>query len=322
MKPLILVSAPTDFIPEFENRISDEYNWFDAYGLSERETCEIIREKQPSAWLCSPCPTYLIGQNQMHGSQIRIVATPSTGINHIDLDYLDASNISVWSLLGSDVVKDIRASSEFTVSLLLAMLRKIPQAQKVALSGQWRNNEEILRAREFSEIHLGIMGFGRIGQNLCRYALALGFKCSIFDPYTKSTIDNVTQFDEVSSMLPNVDVLAVCMTLNDETTGMINKSIFELLPNGSLFLNTSRGEVVDEGDLLDALASGRLAGAAVDVVSNEKNQPNITHPMLNYASNNNNLIVTPHIAGLSKDSEAKAQLSALEAIQNFLKNFD
>jgi D-3-phosphoglycerate dehydrogenase len=318
-KKQILISAPLDFLPDLKNRIFSENDCIYAYGENKDEIIKYLMNNKFNAWMCSPCPTYIIDAQLMDlCPTLKIIATPSTGVSHIRTADADVRNIYIFRLKGTDVVDKIYASSEFTFNLLISTIRKMPYAFEAVKEGKWREVEKLYRGRELNGMTIGIIGFGRIGRNLAKYTLAFGMRVLAYDPYVKISHPGVVQVDTLEDMLPLSDVVVPCVHLDHETFHMIDESVFNKMKNGSYFINTSRGDVVNEGDLLTALKSGKLIAAGLDVISNEYLEDKCSHSLITYAKENENLIITPHIAGLTYDSERKAQTAAYEAICNHL----
>jgi phosphoglycerate dehydrogenase-like enzyme len=201
---------------------------------------------------------------------------------------------------------------------MVSTIRKTPYAFQAVLQGNWREAESHFRGRELNGLVLGVIGFGRIGSNLARYSLAFGMKVVAFDPYVKISNPDIEQFSDLHEMLPEADVIAVCLHLNSQTYKMINDDLFNNMKKGVYFINTSRGDVVDEDVFIKYLMNGKIKAAGVDVISDELTGDKNEHPLVKYAKSNDNLIITPHIAGLTFDSERKAQTAAYNAIKEFL----
>ncbi len=315
---MILITSPFDFV-EKKNEILNDETIVYAYGASRDEVLEHATHNNFLGWVCSPVPEYPIDSSILeYFPNLKVLASPSTGSNHIDRNYLEKNNITFFCLKNSEIVNQIYASSEFTFALLIAVIRKLPLATKIVHQGRWRADEEMLRGRELHGLRIGIIGYGRIGSNLAKYCHAFSMKISAYDPYVDIENKNVLQVNNLDQMLPKIDILACCVHLNNETQGMINEKIFSQLPCGSFFINTSRGEVVNEADLLKNLKTKHLQAAGLDVISDEFNRNNSDHPLIKYSQSNSNLIISPHIAGLTFESETKAQLAALNAVKKIL----
>ena len=316
----ILITAPLEFLPVLKNRIAEEYSLTYAYGATEEEIIELLREQQFSAWMVSPCPTYFIGKKLVElCPTLRIIATPSTGSNHVDVNYLQQRGLGFFALKGTEVVDTIYASSEFTFNLLISVIRKTPYAFQAVLDGKWREVEHLYRGRELDGLTLGIIGYGRIGRNLSRYSQAFRMKILAYDPYVQISGSSVVQFDSLTEMLSKADVVAICVHLNDDTFHMVDDNLFKAMKDGVYFINTSRGDVVDEAAFIRNLQNGKILAAGVDVISDEYTGDKNYHPLIEYAKTHDNLIITPHIAGLTYDSERKAQTAAYEAIKQHLE---
>ena len=315
--PNILVTAPLYFMPTVRQQIIENSHCVLAHGAPVEALIELLANAD--GWLCSPAPAYRIDEQILAAAPLlKVIATPSTGSNHIDKEYCEKRGIRVISLKGSPVIDQVYASSEFSFALLLAVMRKLPYAFDGVRAGLWRNAEERYRGVEFYGKTLGLIGYGRIGRNMSRYANALGMKIVAFDPYVTLVDNYATQLSSYQAVLSAADVVAVCVHLDESTRQMVNASWFAQMKTGSYFINSSRGEVIDEDALLAALKSGKLAAAGVDVISNEQQSDLRNHPLIVYARNNSNLVVTPHIAGLTVESEAKTAVYAFKAIQREL----
>lgn len=310
-----------DFLPELVKKIKHEMTCVFSYGVDRERTELLLREHDFDAWIVSPAPTYIIDQRMLDiCPTLKMIATPSTGSNHINFEDAEKRGIQIYSLKGTKVVNTITASSEFTFNLIISVIRKTPYAFQGVLRGRWRESEEKYRGRELNGLNLGIIGFGRIGSNLAKYAEAFQMKALAYDPYVQISDPNIIQCDSLSDLLPRSDIVVVCVHLNHETRGMIDENIFKQMKNGSYFINTSRGDVVNELDFIRYLDNGKIVAAGVDVIRDEFIGIKTRHPLIQYARSHDNLIITPHIAGLTYDSERKAQTAAYDAIKKFLIN--
>ncbi|EKO78316.1 MULTISPECIES: NAD(P)-dependent oxidoreductase [unclassified Leptospira] len=317
--PKILVTCPLHFLSEVKKQIIEDWNCIIASSSDKEKIREILRD-DVEAWICNPSPTYMIDESLLRElPMLKILATPSTGSNHIDKDYCKRNGISVLSLKDTDFVKNIYASSEYTFALMLSLVRNIPFSAEAARKGLWRNVEDKFRGHEFEILSLGIIGYGRIGSNLARYSHLMVQKIYAYDPYVKINDSYVQQESDYKEVLAKSDILAICVHLDENTIGMVNESWFKLMKHGVYFVNTSRGEIINEKALLENLSSGKIKSAALDVISNEQNPNKINHPIVQYARNHDNLILTPHIAGLTYESEAKAARFILNMVKEALR---
>jgi phosphoglycerate dehydrogenase-like enzyme len=308
------MSAPMDFMPATRQSAIEQYDVTFAFGSSRDETRRLL--PNTDVWVTPTCPTYRVDAGLLDAARaLRVLATPTTGTTHIDTDDVARRGIRLITLKGSPAIETIQASSEFSFALLMALLKKMPRALEAARAGVWRTNEAHLRSRELHGLVLGLIGYGRIGRNMARYGAAFGMTVVACDPFVDPAgaapgVRFVTQ----SELLATADVVGLHVHLSDDTRGMIGRDQFAAMHDGAYFLNTARGELVDEVALLDALATGKLAGAAVDVISGENTVDSLGHPLLEYAREHDHLIVTPHVAGLTVESETKAMNETLRQI--------
>ncbi|HAI43491.1 MAG TPA: hypothetical protein DCM40_38025, partial [Maribacter sp.] len=180
---------------------------------------------------------------------LKVVGTPSTGVNHLDMDYLNSRNIDVKCLLDNrDVLENIHASAEFTwLHIMNAFRRFIPAVNNVH---KWRDdeNERFLRSNELAGKTIGIVGLGRIGRKIARYAEAFGMNVEYYDPYVTNS-----QYKRVFSLtgLQKADILSISCYLTDETKGLISNGVLDNFKEDLIVVNTSRGETVDEDYIYD-----------------------------------------------------------------------
>ncbi len=246
-------------------------------------------------------------------TNLKVIATATTGTDHIDIEYAKKKGIEIISLQGANTI----ATAEHTLALLLTLVRKIPTAHASLLRGEW--NRAAYIGTELSGKKLGIVGFGRIGRDIAARARAFGMEILAYDPYLKPedfTQQHATQKD-MNTLLKEADVITLHVLLTPETKGMMNKEKLSLLKPNAILLNCSRGEVVLEKDLIEALEQKKIAGAALDVFPEEPLKQ--TSPLIAYAKAHDNLILTPHIAGSTHEAIHHAGLYVATKTKEFLK---
>ncbi len=250
--------------------------------------------------------------------RLKLIATPSTGTDHIDLKGAAKLGIEVMSLKNDiEFLKKVTATAELAFGLMLSITRRIPFAFDSAKQGVWSSKD--FRGHELLDKTLGIIGYGRLGEMMARYGHAFGMRISACDPYKTIREDFVTQVD-FETLLRSADIITIHVHLNEETRGLISKRAFSTMKQGVYVVNTSRGAVIDEEALLRALESGKIAGAALDVICGEL-EGNFEHdPLILYARVHNNLIITPHMGGVTYESQAKAYTFTTRKIQRFFHN--
>lgn len=236
--------------------------------------------------------------------ELRVIATATTGLDHIDIEYAAANEIKVLSLKGDvNFLRRVTATAELAWGLLLATVRKIPSAVESAKRGEW--DRERFLGSQLSGKTLGVVGYGRLGAMVANYGLTFGMRVLTCDKQPLSTADSIEQVD-FRHLLCESDVVSIHVPLNEETQGMFDHSSLAMLKEGAVVINTSRGAVIDETALLDALKSGRLGGVGLDVIDGEWCQDLASHPLIQYARTHSNLIVLPHIGGVTYESQRMA----------------
>jgi D-3-phosphoglycerate dehydrogenase / 2-oxoglutarate reductase len=254
---------------------------------------------------------------------IKAIVTATTGLNHVDLDYARQLGVTVLSLRGeTEFLRGVTATAEHTWALLLGLIRHVPQAFASVQAGQW--NRDDFRGSQLTGKHLGILGLGRLGTQVARYGSAFGMQVLGYDPYVTDWPDNVLRCATLSDLLEESDILSIHVSLTDETRSMLQSAELNKLPAGALVINTARGEVIDEAALVQALETGHLAGAAVDVVIGEHNSAQALPASLlvDYARTHTNVIITPHIGGATNESMAATEVFMANKLRNFLLSSD
>lgn len=243
---------------------------------------------------------------------LKVIATGTTGINHIDIEYANKKGIEIISLQGANTT----ATAEHTFALLLSLLRKIPAAYASLLSGKWQRATFI--GTELRGKILGIVGFGRIGRDIAKVAQHFGMHILAYDPYLPEKVfseNNTVRITSLEKIFSEADIITLHVLLTEETKNLVNKEELALMKPTAVLINCSRGEIVSESDLLKALEQKRIAGAALDVFVTEPLPA--ADPLIQYAQKNNNLILTPHIAGSSKEAVHEAGLFIAKKTQEF-----
>ena len=240
--------------------------------------------------------------------RLKVIVTATTGLNHIDLEEANRRGIKVLSLQGeTEFLNDIRATAEHTVALMLALLRRVPAALEHVRNGGW--NRDLFKGRELFRKTVGIVGYGRLGRIVGRYLKAFDTRVLTTDPAIG--IDSVEPgivFTRIDELLQESDIVTLHVNLSDTTRGFFGKKQFSMMRPGSYFINTSRGELVQEESLLDVLRSGHLAGAALDVLCDEQHNDMGHRPLVAYARTHDNLLITPHIGGCTAESMEKTEV--------------
>ncbi len=241
------------------------------------------------------------------GGHLRILATPTTGLTHVDLDAARRRGIAVVSLQGEvELLRNIRATAEHTIGLMLALLRRLPTAVAHVLGGGWCRDD--FRGHDLFGRAVGVVGHGRLGRIVSRYLLAFGAEVLTTDPeVSPGNVEAGAQWVEMDELLGRSEIVTLHVDVRPESRGFFDRARIRAMRRGALLVNTSRGELVDEVALHDALESGHLGGAALDVLAGEQSEGMGHHPLVKLARAHGGLIITPHIGGNTHESLATVE---------------
>ena len=238
-------------------------------------------------------------------SRCRIIAHYGTGVDRVDVAAATARGI--WVTNGPRYSVD--EVSSHAIALLLAVARKIVAADRAVRAGAW-HIKPIVPLHRIAGRTLGLLGFGNIARATGRKGRALGLEVIAYDPYLGASVfrDEGVRAVDLRTCLAEADMLSIHLPLTEETRGIISREALGLMKPGAVLVNTSRGPVVDEAALVEALRSGRLAGAGLDVFEQEPLRTD--HPLLALP----NVTVSGHIGFYSEESIQQAQSDAAEQV--------
>lgn len=248
------------------------------------------------------------------GEKLKIIANHAVGYNNIDLEAAARHDVQVANTPG--VLTD--SCAEFTIGLMLAVSRRFIEAQRYLLNGKFNDWEPLgFLGKELNGSTLGIVGMGRIGTGVARRAQALGMEIlyhnrNRVDAETEQQL-NATYCTELNSLVQQADIVSLHCPLTDQTHHLIDADVLALMDDDTILINTSRGPVVDEAALAEALHNKTIGGAGLDVFEHE---PNV-HPRLQNAPN---CLLTPHIASASYQTREAIGMLAANAIIGILQN--
>jgi D-3-phosphoglycerate dehydrogenase len=235
--------------------------------------------------------------------RLRVIGRAGVGVDNVDVEAATRRGIVVANAPESNVV----SAAEHTVGLLVALARNIPQAHAALKQGRWERSAHA--GVELEGKTLAVLGFGRIGQQVARRALGLGMQVVAFDPFVgreRFRELGVERVGTTEEALRAGDFVTLHLPLTDETRGSIDAAAFATMRDGVRLVNAARGELVDEEALVEALRSGKVAGAALDVFAAEP----YSGPLLDLE----NVVVTPHLAASTTEAQDRAGLVVAEQV--------
>lgn len=319
MKPVALYYRMLKYQPENLARLRAEFDLFEL-DTPAQDTADLLGRVEV---LFAPLG-FLVDRPKIDACpRLRAIVSNTTGHPHIDVSYARDKGVYVACLkFAQDFLRTITPTAELTWGLVIALTRGLMTAHRAALSGVW-DRRPFGAPKMLSRMSLGIVGHGRLGTMVARYGKSFGMTVRYYDPYVDYSTEGAERIDSLRGLVALSDVVTVLVPHEKETTGMFDRDVFSSFKPGSYFVNTARGELVDWKALLDALRSGQVAGAALDVFEGEF-APGFAerfpvHPFLEYARTHDNVILTPHIGGSTVDAWRETEACAIDMALRYLR---
>ncbi len=251
-----------------------------------------------------------------NANNLKVICTASTGTNHIDKEYLKEMEVSLLSLTEErNVINKITSTAEHALALTLSIIRNVKMSSLAVSEGLWDYTPFI--GRQMNRLNIGVIGYGRLGSLYARYCQSLGSEVYIYDPFKKAP-EEYSQLDELSEIFKLADVISLHVHVNEDTIGMIDKKLLSLAKKDLVLINTARGDIVNENDLVSFLSENKSSLYATDVLENEIN--NMTgSPIYRYHLESQQVLITPHIGGMTKEAQEIAYNHAASMLTKFLK---
>ncbi|WP_235299276.1 NAD(P)-dependent oxidoreductase [Portibacter marinus] len=253
-------------------------------------------------------------------TRCRVLATPVTGIDHIDENLCRKYNIEIVCLRGeTEFLKEVRATAEHTIFLTLALLRKGLSSISSVLAGHWKRDD--FRGYEVYGKKVGIIGMGRLGQIVAAYFKAMGCHILYFDTAERQNLEGFHEVNSMERLIELSDIVSLHIPYNEKNHKVLDSSILKRFTGSKWLINTSRGGVIDEEALVNVLKHSHLGGYATDVLYGE---PDIAkNPLFIYAKDHENIIITPHIGGNTYESFNKTERFIADKIYRWVgKNYN
>ena len=245
---------------------------------------------------------FILDGDILKGSSVIGINTASTGLNHIDLNYCEQNNIEVVSHKNDlELINDLPSTSELAFGLMMSLLRFIPTSFHSVKDGNW--DYEPYVGHQIKGKTIGVIGYGRLGKIMCRLFDGWGVDTFVYDPYVHVEKDLGV---DLHTLLNESDVIFLHMHVTDETRGMVDEEFLSYMKEGSYLINTARGELVDEEAIIESIKCGHLKGYGTDVIKDEFGDIQ-NSKLVKFSMNpNNNVVITPHIGGMTIEGQTKA----------------
>jgi D-3-phosphoglycerate dehydrogenase / 2-oxoglutarate reductase len=248
--------------------------------------------------------------------RLKLVYTPSTGLDHIDCDALAEHGIEMRSLRSDYALLDrVTSTAELAFALVLAVARKIPNAHAAAMRGHWARDAYC--GRQLAGKTLGVLGVGRLGRMMVDYGRGFRMRVIGCDPAPLRPVPGLDYLD-YPAFAAQADVISLHMHLTPETRRYLNAARLARMKPGAILVNTSRGGIIDEDALLDALSRGALGGFGADVIDGEWRDDLAQHPLIAYARQHDNVVILPHVGGVTLEAQTLTHRTVCERVAEWL----
>ena len=244
-----------------------------------------------------------------NASKLKFIGRLGVGLDNIDTEYCKNKDIHVQPATGMNA----DSVAEYVVSSSMSLIKKIPMFHSGTAKGEWPRTT--IKSTEINQKNLGIIGFGTIGKKVAEYSSKNGLKILAYDPYIKEINDKEidAKLSGLNEIYEKSDIISIHLPLTDETKNMINKSSFSQMKNNPIIINTSRGGIINESDLINAYHENIISGFALDVFENEP----IESEFYNKIKPGMNCILTPHISGVTTESNIRVSDFIVKKITDF-----
>ncbi len=232
-----------------------------------------------------------------NANNLKFIGRLGVGLDNIDTEYCKNKDIHVQPATGMNA----DSVAEYVLSSSLSLIKKIPMFHAGTIKGDWPRTA--IKSAELKQKYLGVIGFGVIGKKVAEYGFKNGLKILAYDPYLKELNDKQinAELSNLAHIYERSDIISLHLPLTEETKNLINKSSFSQMKKKPIIINTSRGTVVNENDLIDAYNENLISGFALDVFENEP----IKSEFYKKINPEMNCILTPHISGVTTESNVR-----------------
>ena len=295
----IAVITPVSHLDGIVELLSTKGQIFYLEKGTKNQVRDLLLSASIDTIVCNPNQqTYKIDKELLENTNVTTINSCSTGLNHIDLDYCKKNSIEIQCHKNDyKLINQLPSTSELAFGLMLSLLRNIPECNNHVSRYHWDYTQ--FMGRQVKDLKVGIIGYGRLGKIMEGYCKAFGAETFIYDPYV-----NIPQ-TSLEQMFKECDVISLHVHVTGETKYMISKKLLGLTKKDLYIINTSRGEIVNEMDIVNALSTNKLTGYGTDVIENEFDDLTQS-PIIKAMNEGKNIIVTPHIGGMTIEGQTRA----------------
>ena len=307
----IICTTPIDHLKGLKNKLKSKGHLLYKPNIKALELKKILKKNNKiNTIFCNPNRQgYVLNRHILENTSIRLINTASTGLNHINLNDCKKLGIKILSLTKDfNLIKKLPSTSELAFGLMINLQRKIFQSFQSVKNKKWDYTSFI--GQELASLTIGIIGLGRLGSLMAKYAKAFGMKVFYYDPFKENK-----KFKKVNlkELIEKSDVISIHAHVNNQSKYLINKKSLKVTKKKPIIINTSRGEIVKEEDIIWALKNKVISGYGTDVI--EKEFTDIQKSPIIKNIKKYNIIVTPHIGGMTHQGQSRAYSYAINKLK-------
>ena len=306
----IICTTPIDHLEGLKRNLEKKGKLIYKPNINKKDLKKILeKNSQINVIFCNPNRQgYILNKEILQNSSVKLINTASTGLNHINQNDCKKLNIKIISLTKDfKLIKKLPSTSELSFGLMINLQRNIIQSFQSVKNRKWDYTPFI--GQELSSLTIGIIGLGRLGNLMANYAKAFGMRVFYYDPFKETRKYKKTN---LKRLLQIADVISIHAHVNNQTKYMINKKILKFAKKKPVIINTSRGELVNEQDIVWGLKNKIISGYGADVI--EKEFVGINKSPIIKNINKYNIIITPHIGGMTYQGQLRAYNYAINKL--------
>lgn len=304
--PVMHLTEVADFVRSHEDSfILDE-------SISYKELAnKLSASPEIKALLVNPnAQGFLIDKNLLALSSLRTINTCSTGLNHIDIEACQYLGIDILSLKTDyELINNLPSTAELAFGMMLALFRNFPGCSSAVLNNDW--NYRPVMGHQLAGSTIGVLGYGRLGKIFCDQLSGFHAKILVCDNSDNVHVPNHLKRVDIETLFSCCDAIALHIHSTNENKYLIGDRLLKRTKKGFYLVNTSRGDIVNEDHIAKLLQSGHLAGYATDVLETEFSHLEDSPILKMYKENKFNIVITPHVGGMTFEGQSKAFLYAL-----------
>jgi lactate dehydrogenase-like 2-hydroxyacid dehydrogenase len=329
MKKNLLLITKIDTIKNLQSKLKKKYKilYLPNATLNKLNLISKDEKNKISAIFTNPNKTKIKLDRKVLNKfpNLEVICTASTGLVHIDLELCKKKDIKLISLTKDQrVLKNISSTAELAFLFMMLSARDVINSSKDVIKGNWDCEKFV--GQQINYLKIGVIGFGRLGKMFANYAKTFGAKVYVYDPFIKNT-DKYSGYYFVKSLktiAKKVDIISLHVHVNDQTKEMINKKFFSNCNHNIYVINTSRGEIINDTDLLSFLKKNKKSKYLTDVLNDEINglKNNPIFKALKNKNFKNQILITPHIGGMTDNARYIAYHHAADKLINYHFNND